>query len=101
MDQLTPILDTLLALIPGEHARAILGWLYIASAVLTAVRWGLARWAPKVAANPWTQAVDALAQLVTVSSKRLSDHDHLKPKDPLETLIAEKGLEVVNRNKAP
>lgn len=101
MDQLTPILDTLLALVPSEHTRAILGWLYIVSAVLAVVRLLLARFAPGVASNPWTQAVDTLAQLVTVSSKRLSDHEHLKPKDPLETLIAEKGLEVVNRNKAP
>ena len=101
MDQLTPIIEMLLPLVPSEHTRAILGWLYIASAVLAVARWGLSRWAPKVASNPWTQAIDALAQLVTVSSKRLSDHDHLKPKDPLETLIAEKGLEVVNRGKKP
>lgn len=98
MDQL---IESLLALVPGEHARAILGWLYLASAILTAVRWCLARWAQGFASNAWTQAIDALAQLVTMSSKRLSDHEHLRPKDPLETLIAEKGLEIVNRGKAP
>jgi hypothetical protein len=94
-------LMSLLALIPGEHTRAVLGWLYIISALLTVARWTLARYAPRAASNPWTQAVDTLAQLVTMSSKRLADHDHLRPKDPLETLIAEKGLEVVNRGKLP
>lgn len=91
----------LLALVPSEHTRAILGWLQIASIALVAIRWGLARFAPKVASNPWTQAIDAAAQIATMSSKRLADHAHLKAKDPLDTLIAEKGLEVVNRRSLP